>query len=144
MQCTTLIITSLINTINRYKLSTKQVFFVSIKDWIFRPHFAADMQIYLNANFNLYYSCEVKSNRKIVTGYRQTSVLEGNLVLKSSVCSEGITVIFAMARIRETCLYYHCGSYFLQLGKGGLSFCVLNWNENPAAATELPVLFETG
>lgn len=98
--------------------------------WIFRPHFAADVQRYLNENF---YLC-----------YRQTSVLEGNLVLKSSVCSEGMTVIFAIDRTRETCLYCHCAGYFLELGKGGFSVCVLNWNENPAAATELPILFETG
>lgn len=32
----------------------------------------------------------------------------------------------------------------MELGKGGFSFCVLKWNENPAAATELTILFETG
>lgn len=66
MQCATVIITSLINTINRYKIVTKCFSFAS-KDWIFRPDFAADMQMYLNANFNLCYPCEVKSNTKVVT-----------------------------------------------------------------------------
>lgn len=60
-----LIITSSINTVNRYKIFTKCFSFAS-KDWIFRPDFAADMQMYLKANFNIY-PCEVKSNRKIVT-----------------------------------------------------------------------------
>lgn len=41
-------------------------------------------------------------------------------------------------------MHCHCGGYFLELEKGGFSFCVLNWNENPEAATELPILFETG
>lgn len=60
------------------------------------------------------------------------------------MCSEDVTVIFAMDKIRETWLYCHGGNYFLELGKRGFGFCVLNWNENPAVATELPILFETG
>lgn len=31
----------------------------------------------------------------------------------------------------------------MELRKRGFSFCVLKWNENPAAATELTILFET-
>lgn len=146
VQCASLIITSLINSINRKKI--KMVFCFKQRLWIFRPHFTADMQTYLNANFYLCYPWEVKNHRKIVTSIDlavDKHVLEGNLVLKSNVCSESMTVIFAMdRRIWKTCLYCHCGGHFLELGKGCFSFCVLNWNENPAAATELPILFETG
>lgn len=79
--------------------------FASSKDWIFRPYFAADTGAYLNAN--LCYPCEVKSNRKIVTVI-DLPVLEGNSVLKSSGCSEGRTVIFAVdRRIQKTHLYCH-------------------------------------
>lgn len=45
---------------------SQNFFLLQAKTGFFRPDFAADMQMYLKANFNIY-PCEVKSNRKIVT-----------------------------------------------------------------------------